>query len=328
MIGAGRRRGMLVLSVALACGLSMLDVSCGVRKAPPGAVVTVPHTGKAYPQGRSLLVSPDERWISLFERESKTDVTIGLSSIELATGRYVRHELGGIDVQFYSPGRPPSMEIWALFQGDSEYVGWSSGRLYLSRGEGKDAFVLDNDSSAVRRGRAPNEPLQISDGFVHQYLARAISKVALAHDGWSSGNEAAFSLAWRNGRYGETLFWYDHRAREVYSLKPDGRVRTIRKIRDTLLKSVTVEEVRVSPDERFLAYTTVAQLKAAVPTPYMRAVVTVRELESRREVEVGRYRYVANLIWGRDGGHLYFIGGGDTDTVAVRIADIAGIFDR
>jgi hypothetical protein len=319
---------MQVLSVAFACGLSVLGVSCGVRKAPPGAVVAVPHTGKAYAQGRALLVSPDERWISVFELESKTDMTIGLCSIELATGRYVRHEVSSIDVQYYAPGRPPSMGIFAIFQRDSEYVGWCSGRLYLSRGEGKDAFVLDNDSSAVRRGRAPNEPLQISDGFVHQYLARAINKVALAHDAWSSGYEAEYSLAWRNGRYGETLFWYDNSARKVFSLGSDGRVRKIRRIRDTLLKSVTVKEIRVSPDERFMAYTTVAQLKAAVPTPYMRAVVTVRELESRREVEIGRYRYVANLIWGRDGRHLYFIGGGDTDTVAVRIADIAGIFDR
>lgn len=328
MIRAEQRRGMKVLFVGLACGLCVLDVSCGVRRAPPGAVVAVAHTGKAYAQGRSLLVSPDERWISLFERESRTDVTIGLSSVELATGRYVRHELGSMDVQFYIPGRAPSMGIFAIFQRDSEYVGWWSGRLYLSGGEGKEAFVVDNASSAVERGRAPNEPLQISDGFVHQYLARAISTIALSRDAWSSGNEAEYSLAWRNGRYGATLFWYDNKKRNICSLGSDGRVREIRRLRETLLKSVTVKEIRISPDERFLAYTTVAQLKAVVPTPYMRAVVTVRELESRREVEVGRYRYVANLIWGRDSRHLYFIGGGDTDTVAVRIADVAGIFGR
>lgn len=319
---------MLVLSVALACGLSMLDVSCGVRKAPPVAVVAVPHTGKAYPQGRSLLVSPDERWICVFERESKTNVKIGLSSIELGTGRYVRHELDGGDARVYDPSQPTSMGIFALFQEDSEYVGWCAEKLYLSYGEGKLAFILDNGTPAGWLGRAPNEPLQISDGLIHQYLAKTINKAALAHDAWSSGLEGEYSLAWRNGRYGETLFWYEHRTREVCSSGSDGRIRKIRKIRDTLLKSVTVKEIRVSPDEHFLAFTTVAQLNAGVPTPYMRAVVTVRELESRREVEIGRYRYVANLIWGRDGRHLYFIGGGDTDTVAVRIADIAGIFDR
>lgn len=308
----------------LAVGIATVWTTCGVRKAPRHTVTAVPGTERAYPTGEALMVSPGERWIAFFEgtiSERKRDVTF--ASVDRKSGQYMRHDLDGLPTDFVPRGLQPNP--FELFPLRPRLFGWHEGSLDLGFGEGTGALLFDIGQASAQPAVLPREPLRTSDGVAGRDVVDEIRKLArrrrvmLFQDEW-------YSLAWRDGRFDDTLYWFDRLSRRIYFSEWDAKSRLVMKIRDTLFKEVHVGAIRVSPDERFLAVKTALNLKSAIPTPYSRTALTVVELDGGKKVEIARYRYIANPVWSADSRRLYFVGGGDLDTVAVRIADGARAF--
>jgi len=78
--------------------------------------------------------------------------------------------------------------------------------------------------------------------------------------------------------------------------------------------------IRVSPDERYLAYVVRSKKQAFLAGP--RETVYIRNLITNREAEIATYGYVGNLMWSPAGERLYFAGGGYSSDSAIRVVDV------
>jgi hypothetical protein len=71
-----------------------------------------------------------------------------------------------------------------------------------------------------------------------------------------------------------------------------------------------INQVRISPDRTFLAYSAFATGKAYLPIPDHATTVFIRHLPSGEEKRAGRHMRVSNLIWSADSQRLYYAGSG------------------
>lgn len=68
-----------------------------------------------------------------------------------------------------------------------------------------------------------------------------------------------------------------------------------------------VGDIRVSPDERYLAYELTVNLKSGIPLPTTRHELYVLDLSTGKERRVpGDFRIMGNLLWSADSKRLYY----------------------
>ena len=89
---------------------------------------------------------------------------------------------------------------------------------------------------------------------------------------------------------------------------------------------VTIASLRVSPDERFLAYVVHSKKQAFLSGPSEE--IFVMDLGAGGEKKVAEHSYAGNLIWSPDGNRLYFAGGAYSSDCAVFIVDVATTFSQ
>ena len=90
--------------------------------------------------------------------------------------------------------------------------------------------------------------------------------------------------------------------------------------------SLTIRALRVSPDERYLAYIMGKVLITPIPLPAPDHVRIV-DLETREEKRLPRkYGLMTNLVWSRDGTRLYF-GGINPDKGGIYVVTVKELFD-
>ena len=83
----------------------------------------------------------------------------------------------------------------------------------------------------------------------------------------SMNQASARFLARRDGRFDDTLYWFDQSTGQIYHSEWDGKARPVKHVRDAFFKEVHVAGLRFSPDERLIATRTALSLKSAIPTP-------------------------------------------------------------
>ena len=321
----------MVISRRLGIGCGAIGIvlggACAIGTAPKGAVVALQGTGRATVMGRALLVSPDEKWICFFEKKPGGIGVNALASVDMSTGRYMRYDLSGVAEASIPIMYRPLEEKLSYLAAGKKAMGWRRDRLYIDFFGASTCLALSMGTDDVQVVAFPDSGVFISDGIADADRDRLIRVMAIDRDVHYVDDDMG-TMAWRDGRLAGSMYWYDQTSNVILAKDENGTGRQVWKIPQSGTSSRVFAAVRVSPNEQFVAIMTIATPRTLLPTPSMRTVLTVVETNGGKALEMASYRYMGNCIWGRDSRHLYFIGGGDTDTTAVRIADVAGAFGR
>lgn len=311
------------LLVYLGTLLSMLG--CGWRKAPDGVVVAIPHTGNVCGMSQCVLVSPDENWLVFFESATKGGGTVDfVASIDLHDSTYTRHDLERLGGEGIPRSLSPISSKLFYFLDGVERVGWADEQLVMDFGGGGRGLFFARGKRDAWIGKRHDGGLYVSDGINYRdMLNHAHSTAMRRHFNMSPD---VFSMLVRDGVPSTDVYWYDVKSEWIMRSVGIGINERIWRNKKKIGKIVNVTGLRVSPNEQYIAIETVEQLAASVPTPYYRSTLLVREMSSGRIVQIGRYRYIANYMWSPDGARIYFVGGGDTDSFAVRVAHVDRVF--
>ena len=116
------------------------------------------------------------------------------------------------------------------------------------------------------------------------------------------------------------------RTHMILLLRQDGDEEVVVEREEKRGTLMSIASLRVSPDERFLAYVVDSKKQAFLAGP--REELFIKELATGREKRIAKYGYMGNLIWSPDGDRLYFAGGEYSSDSAVRVVDAAATFAR
>jgi len=74
-------------------------------------------------------------------------------------------------------------------------------------------------------------------------------------------------------------------------------------------RNTDIYTLRISPNERFLAYGLFLKLRSRIPLPDQKIELHVYDLVEEIDYKISSgYRYISNLIWSPDSERLYFAG--------------------
>ncbi len=112
----------------------------------------------------------------------------------------------------------------------------------------------------------------------------------------------------------------------ILRLRAEGEEEVVVEREEKKGTMMIIAGLRVSPNERYLAYTVNSKKQAFLAGP--RDEIFVMDLQTGKEIRVARYSYSGNLIWSPDSDRLYFASGEYSSDSAVRIVDVAATFGR
>lgn len=277
-------------------------------------------------QSDVISVSVDERWL-VFSEENPETIGRGaygarLSSIELGTVHKTAHRIDHLPDRALKSADEATR--WDRVSGYLSAGCWNDGRCYINTSGrlGYKDLVLIPGVPELEIAPLPEE-LNCSDCPPLRLAATTARERGVS-------NLSEYSIAFRNGQLANDMYYGETRdgAASIWTVDESGQREKVLEVR-VRFKSATIEGVRVSPDERFLAYVVGSKLKAPVPTPDMIDEVFVRELDTGREVRIGKYRIVGNLLWSADSRRIYYPAfGQDPKDKGVYRADATELLDH
>ena len=137
------------------------------------------------------------------------------------------------------------------------------------------------------------------------------------------------SAVYRDGAvqciYAETHDALDDRSM-IVQFQTAGQPRTVVETQSDEAVFRTFTQVRVSPNERFLAYALYSKQQALFGGP--REELFVMDLRSREVIRIGGSYMLGNLIWSPDGDRLYYAMRFDSRNASVYVAEVGAAFER
>ena len=257
-------------------------------------------------QNGTLFVSPDEEWIT-FVLDNEYGFPSGLVSINMETGFRTEHSLPKeLSTSESGVGIDPFLEIATVH---GQVAGWSDGRLYLSAPVYRyGAWCIDNQKTLIGLCDLPKAPLLLSDGLSWGAWYKKIgpgklSGVPLSGDYFYVKN---CSTVWAGDHYLDETYVYLSEYHGIFLYKDGKKRHLIQKTpKDGFLKTKYFGVLKVSPGGRYLAYTYSSKPKY-FPSPFNDDVLTIIDLQSGETKLVCKERVIGNLVWGIDGGRLFF----------------------
>ena len=297
---------------------------------PPGDdkpwMTRIPNTERITGASGSMFVSPGEKWIAFFVGND-VGLAAGLASVEVASGRRIEHNLHKVSAADLGRfGRNPFSRLEA---NRGFLPGWHEGVLYLpDPGAPRDALIVVNSEPAIAFGRQPSDQLMVSDGpgwdsWYTELESRTDGKRAV-NGGITMLRQ--YSAAWRNSRYDATTYAYDFDSRSIVAREPGGEVRKIVDLpHGGIGQRVVLSQLRVSPDESYLAYV-LGYSSSLFLSPGMAEVVNVVDLVTGKTRAICSFRITENLYWSADGTRLYLTGHDSRTSQGAYIVDVAQAF--
>lgn len=320
------RTSRLMFSLMCLCALLSM-IGCGWRQAPDGTVMAVPHTGNVYPVSQSLLVAPDENWLVFFESAIEDIGRVdGLASIDLDDTTYTKINIEQIRRNDTSRSMYSLTNELTFYLDGYGRIGWSDEHLVVAFTDNRTGVYVARGKHEAWIDRIPGGGLYVSDGVAFTDMMDHVRKIAKRRD--INIYDYPVCTVMNNGELKDILYWYDVKSRWIWRSASRTETERLWRNKGRPGRIVNVSGLRVSPDERYIAIKTKEQLAGPLPTPYYRTTMLVLEIATGRTVQVGRYRHVANCMWSQDGARLYFAGGGDTDSFAVRVAHVDKMFKK
>ena len=287
--------------------------------ATKSALATVGRSG-------AITVSPDEQWLLFWqwlhhpkERSNDRSLELGMTlvSLNLETGEQTSHTLGGFPYQAIRAKDLRS--AWARVGIWFDAAGWNGGLCYVDMPPGSSHLVIDPTQPPIAVAKdLPDGHRTCSDCPPTAMLRQRLGPRATLDD---------YSIAWHDGTLGKNIYNAGQEA-TIYRITSDGTHEQLlqKKARNSY---TTVSKIRVSPNERYLAYAVYSKKEFLIPLPDHREDIYVLDLEANSEKRIATHRFVSNLIWSGDSKRLYFAGSGKSgDDPGVYVVDVEATFSK
>jgi hypothetical protein len=272
----------------------------------------------------SISVSTDEKWLVFWElSEGSEQYGSHVTTLDLNDYVSTHHRIDKAYDQLSSHGH---LEPWEQVGLGFNAAGWLDGRWHVV------VFV-----STVRKclafspGVIEAEWTQIPLGLTCSDCPspRRVEALAVNLVGqWLLSYGTRFSVARKNGQIGRSIYHLDPRGDGVCIAKTDssGSETVIRYPRRRFHNTELIT-LRVSPDERYLAYGLLTELRAPIPLPDQEIKLHILDLAKGKDYTISSgYRYISNLIWSPDSERLYFAGFQGEQRAVYRV-DVAAILE-
>ncbi len=270
----------------------------------------VPGTERIKPHGNGpwFTISPDEQWLAYAEVDSAdwdirpTDrpPRFHLVTMEMGTLIETHHHLEDIPADVF----PEQLGPWLAVMGGFQAPSWLEGRLFVR--------VLGSSSLSpwivfvpgVPRARrvSPTAEGTCLDCPPTSEWRRLMAAHGITYD-WP------IHAAYTDGRFSNMLYLQGRAGRGVAAIdrmSTDGETERLLVLKRRF-KKTSIGAMRVSPNERYLAYTLGTNLRSAIPLPTLRDEVHVLDLHARVDRRVpGSFRVSGNLMWSQDSSRLYY----------------------
>jgi hypothetical protein len=252
----------------------------------------------------AISVSPDERWATYWEENTEwadggaPTSTWQLCSVDLVDETRIVHRVDSLAVNATVP--------WADVAWGFDPGGWSGSRLFI---EGIDLLaVIDPTRQQVEQLRMLPPQRTGLDAPRDAVIDGALRRRNMPTENFEMERH---SFVWSQDGKPYDLYYAQYIRRDVYAIMHhDGQSSREVLRREGPLKLYSIDQVRVSPDQTFLAYSSFVNAKGHTMLPDYGTSLFVRHLPSGTERRVGRHLRVSNLIWSADSNRLYYAGSG------------------
>ena len=316
----------------------MLVWLAGCKRDRGVVIEKIPGTELTALEAYSLTISPDERWLtflewmmprSRFREEAPTQmVQYHLVSLNLSTRQRTQHTVESIpEGSVWTPEHraPWSYNVWWVVVDRFRPSGWNGGVFYLDPRARTRDLALDPRKPEIYFATRP-EALTCSDCPPHD----AWQRTKYAHHLWNLYEPASnvVSGVFRDGAI-RTIYHVGMGTDQklmVFRLREDGDEKLILEKQGKKGTLSVIARVRVSPDERYLAYDLHSKKQEFLTGPRER--VFILDLDTHKEKKVATHGYVSNLMWSPDGNRLYFAAGEYEDYAGIYCVNVPATFSR
>jgi hypothetical protein len=300
------------LFVAAGCVAMVLmsTVGCRSREIIPERL---PGTERLSPESPTWFsISPDEAFAIFAEVDSsyppppadyKLAPDFHLVTLDLRSGTKTHHHLDDLPPQTLASVDPGS---WYGLMRFFDANGWSEGVFFVECWISPVASINPWIAFAAHTPAAARVPPPDAVGCSDCPPSDAVLRMAKSR-GIDTLVPNSLSAAYHGGRLSEYLYTDAPRGDGIELVRVDsrGEKKVIKRV-SRFGKEVMVNSIRVSPDERYLAYSVDFRLKLPFPTPAV-GELYVYDLAKRRTRRIdGVYAGISNLIWSPDSRRLYF----------------------
>lgn len=308
-------------------GLTPCALACS-SQADNSVIRAIPGTEQVAIYDFCISVSPDEKWLAFSEWTLPKDRVFEdlptgqyysrVATLDMTTGEVVRHTVESIPAKAF--GFSDKDMSWVRLAGleiiEDRFrpAGWQNGRFYFQPYYHDIYFALDPRAPGIQVTTDPGAGGECSD-------CPLVSTVQFAGRAWDLGLDEV-SGVFRNGIV-RTVYYRGEdpqRSSSIFRIREDGSEEVVVEKQRKERTFTIIMSVRVSRDERYLAYVLHSKKDALMAGP--REEIFIRELETGREKRIAAYAYTGNLIWSPSGDRLYFAGGAYDSDSAVRVVDV------
>lgn len=299
-----------------------------------GATELIPGSETvAYNSGNDVItVSPDERWLFFWEENpdyrppEETDgfmSDIRLSSIDMKTGQKTTYRVDHLPKGEIDDGYLPRWtEVAIAFQDAC----WSEGRCYIDMSNHKRlkdiAFSpcvpeAQVTALATRRICSDCPPAGTGERYAREWAGLV-----------PTSNREGYSIAFSAGKLGQDIYYrgYDGDDCVVFRVDKTGKSEVVVR-KNKYFRDTSIDEVRISPDGRYVAYILWSKLESPIPLPGSKNEIFILEIKTGKERKIfSGFRLTTNLIWSADSARLYF--GGTGNKAGVYRANVESLFER
>ncbi len=286
-------------------------IACGKAS----EVKLIPGTERVgYNHGRDVItVSPDERWLFFWENDmdyitpeevDKKGSPIRICSINLESYEKTVHRIDNLPAKAISDAYPNK---WDEVEFAFRVASWDKGLCYIdmpSRWRSRD-IVFRPDQPGAEIAELPDRRIcsDCAPAIIDEELAiKLVGKSRIQ-------SFLCYTVAYRDGKLSDHVYYgtEDGGASVVYRYNTDGSRDEVFR-RSKMFKDTSFDKLRISPDEKYLAYALDSKLKSPVPLPDMKDEVFIRNLETEQEILVISFRLAGNMVWSPDCSRLYISG--------------------
>lgn len=320
---------IVITSIAL---LGSSSLAACTPRAEDSSVRPIPGTEQLAVEEFCITVSPDDRWLTFVEwrrpeKERANNRTLSgyetqVTSLDLQSGVRTRHSIDGLSPEVL--GFSSERKDWRLsaayriIEERFRPPGWIRGSFYFQRYGRGTYLALDPTQPDIRVVDAPDTMGTCSDcppGIAVDFRGRTWD--LLSND---------VSAVQRDGVVRAVYYWVGG-AKGVNAIMRIGENGGEELVVDRRQKQgtlVTITALRVSPDEKYLAYVVRSKPQELLSGP--REELSIRDLQSKEEKRIASHGSVGNLIWSPRGERLYFAGGSVGGDGTAYVVDIGTAF--
>jgi hypothetical protein len=277
--------------------------ACGQAELQPELV---PGTERIDPGDRPwFTISPTERYVAFMEADSGSgDAATGfhLVTMDMSSSAKTHHQLQDLPPKVLGTRLRP----WNYVGIGFTIAGWENDKLLVHIQWNPPltywlAFTPGQEQAQVVP--APVRP-SCSDCPPPAEWLDVITSRNLPTGDWP------LHVPYREGRFSAFVYrtpvGSDFRGAVIEKVRSDGTTEVLVE-HERALKKLNVGSLRVSPDEEYVAYELVSQLRSPVPLPTMRHELFVRHIPTGTGQRVmATYRLMGNLMWSADSKRLYY----------------------